>query len=572
MIDDVLRETARRWAEQDPDPETQAEIRKLLEADDPELAERFAGPLVFGTAGLRGILGAGESRMNRAVVRRTSAGLAAYLLAAVPDAAERGVVVGYDARRQSDVFAEETARALAAAGIAVHLSETRCPTPVVAFAVRELGAAAGVMVTASHNPPEYNGYKVYADNGAQIIPPVDGAIAAAIAAAPGASAIPLAEPDDPRIRRFGEPLLRAYLDRCLALVGEGPGRDLAIAYTALHGVGQQLVTRVFGDAGFTGLHPVPEQGEPDGRFPTVRFPNPEEPGAMDLVLAKAKATDAALVLANDPDADRLAAAVRTAPGDYRLLTGNELGVLLGAIALERAAAERPLLVTTIVSSPMLGKLAADRGVRFAQTLTGFKWIENRALELEASEGVTLVFGYEEALGYAVGQAVRDKDGISAALVLAAAAAELHTRGETLLHELERLERRHGLFASGQRSLHFPGADGPATMARLMEGLRDAAPTSMAGLPVLATTDVKRGERRDAKGAVTTIELPTSDVVILELEGGHRVLARPSGTEPKVKIYADAREPVAEGEPNADARGRAQARVEALLEAMAALLR
>lgn len=563
-MDEALIARARAWAEQDPDPRSRAELEALIAHPGAELAERFAGPLTFGTAGLRGILGAGQSRMNRAVVIRTTAGLATYLLAEVPDAERRGVVVGYDGRHLSDVFAEDVAAVLSAAGITVHLSPRRCPTPIVAYGVKELGAAAGVMVTASHNPPQYNGYKVYAGNGAQIIPPVDRRIAEAIAAAPGAKDVPRDETG--RHVRALE-VERSYLDALRGLSAAGSGdRSLAIAYTPLHGVGHPLLKEAMAEASFTNLHVVAEQAEPDGSFPTVSFPNPEEPGAMDLVLALAEEHRAPLVLAHDPDADRLAAAVRTDEG-YVQLTGNELGVLLGAYMLSREPARDRLVVTTIVSSPMLGAIARDLGIRYAETLTGFKWITNRAMELAHRDGCRFVFGYEEALGYCVDDIVHDKDGISAALVLATHAAELYACGETLLDELERLGRRHGLYTSAQKSLQFPGAEGPAKMAALMAGLREAPPRQIAGCGVKAIVDCLASTRTVAGKAPEPIDLPPSDVLVFELEGEHRVVARPSGTEPKVKIYVDVRETIADDESLADARKRADRRMAALQEAV-----
>jgi phosphomannomutase len=574
-VSDLLQR-ARAWIAQDPDPATRAELQALVDAESEELTARFRGPLEFGTAGLRAIVGAGESMMNRAVVRRTSAGLAHYLLEHEPSARTAGVVVGHDARTMSDAFAHETAMVLAAAGIPVHLSAGLCPTPLVAFAVRELGAAAGVMVTASHNPPAYNGYKVYAKNGAQIVPPADGYVAEAIELAGPADGIATLSLEEAAQRsllhRFGAELERRYLDAVEALVPpERRGRGLGIVYTPLHGVGAPLLSAALAESGFSEVAVVPEQAAPDGRFPTVAFPNPEEQGALDLALALARARDAAIVLANDPDADRLAAAVRTARGAYRQLTGNEVGVILGHRLLEQGTGPDRLVITTIVSSPLLGVIARAFGVRYAETLTGFKWIANKAMDLERSEALRFVFGYEEALGYTVGTAVRDKDGIGAALVLAAIAAELHAEGRTLADELERVYRRFGLYASDQRTLPFPGADGPARMADLVNGLRARPPAALAGCAVLAVVDCIAGVRRERDGGTAPVDLPSSNVLVLELDGGHRVIARPSGTEPKVKIYFDVREPLVDGEPLEDAAGRARARIAALAADVLALV-
>lgn len=578
MSDADLLARAHEWLAHDPDPETRGELRALIDAGDlAELAERFAGPLEFGTAGLRGLIGAGETRMNRAVVLRATHGLGATLLAEDPGHAARGVVVGYDGRRKSRAFAEAAAEALAALGIVVHLTERTCPTPLVAFGVTDLGAAAGVMITASHNPPDYNGYKAYWGNGAQIVPPIDERIAAAIATAPPADAVPLLPLADAEREGLltwqGEALEERYLAAIAALArGRGGDRDLPLVYTPLHGVGLPLLRQALGRAGFTALHVVAEQAEPDGRFPTVAFPNPEEPGALDLASALARERQAALILANDPDADRLAVVVRGADGEYVPLTGNEVGALLGHYLLteDEAAAGDRLVMTTIVSSPLLGAMARALGVRYRETLTGFKWIANGALELERAHGTRFVFGYEEALGYSVGPVVRDKDGISAALHLAELAALRRAEGKTLLDELEGIARRYGLYLSGQRSETYPGSAGLETMRALMARLRAEPPREVGGLAVLAVRDVLTGERVTAAGAREPLDLPRSDVLVFELEGGQRVIARPSGTEPKLKLYVDVREEVAPDEPFAAARARARERLTRLADAFAAL--
>ncbi|MFP6683633.1 MAG: phospho-sugar mutase [Polyangiaceae bacterium] len=564
---------AERWIESDPDEGTRQELRALLDAGDARLADRFAGPLVFGTAGLRGIIGAGETRMNVAVVRRATAGLGAYLLEHVSDARARGVVIGYDGRRKSRTFAEQTAAVLLAAGLRVYLSKGVCPTPVVAFGVLKYEAAAGVMVTASHNPREYNGFKVYAENGAQIISPVDQHIAKGIEEAGPARSIGVANlaeaVDEDRLRYFGEDLDDAYCAAVGDLVPRGTGdRGLSIVYTALHGVGDPLVRRTLAEAGFQRVRSVAEQAKPDGSFPTVAFPNPEEPGAMDLVTALAVREDAALVLANDPDADRLSACVRTQVGAYQQLSGNQVGVLLGHYLMERDQAVgddsrgQALVITTIVSSPWLGCIAQDLDVAYDETLTGFKWVANCAMTREREHGQRFLFGYEEALGYTIGTVTRDKDGIGAALVLSVLAAQLHAQGRTLLDELERIARRHGLFASKQRSIRFEGADGALQMEAVMQRLRDEAPSALAGFAIEAVTDCQAGTRR-ANGQSESIALPKSNVMILGLAEGHRVIARPSGTEPKMKLYFDVREQLVDGQSLADAQERADATIERL---------
>jgi phosphomannomutase len=580
MDDADLRARAERWMADDPDPETRAELRALLAQPDlasTDLADRFAGALEFGTAGLRGVIGAGPNRMNRAVVARATWGLARELLESVPRAAERGVVVGGDARKMSRELAEDVAAVLAAAGLHVVLFREPVPTPLVGFTVKRLHAAAGVVVTASHNPPEYNGYKVYWENAAQIVPPIDARIASAIAAAPPARGIERPSLDAQRAlgRLVDAPAdaERLYLDAVRTLAvhpGEGD-REIRIVYTPLHGVGDALVRRALAEAGFNRVVSVPEQQKPDGAFPTVAFPNPEESGVMDRAFALAKATRADLVLANDPDVDRLAVAVPD-EDEFRQLSGNEVGVLLGHYLLTEKHGTRPrAVVTSIVSSPLLGRIAADLGVHYEETLTGFKWIAGRAIDLERA-GYEFVLGYEEALGYCVGDVVYDKDGISAALLVAELAAVLHARGQTLGTELDAIARRWGVFTSTQVSVTRKGAKGTAAIRSMMDALRASPPKDLAGDPVIAFADYEAGIRRDVRtGAETRLSLPESNVVTLELASGSRVVARPSGTEPKAKFYFDVRDEVQPGEPVAAAKSRAHARMKGLTGAFVAAL-
>ncbi|HVY47281.1 MAG TPA: phospho-sugar mutase, partial [Minicystis sp.] len=437
-----LFERAEQWISHDPDPDAKRELAALVAAAkggdakaEAELKDRFLGPLEFGTAGLRGLIGAGETRMNRAVVLRTTAGLGSYLLEKDAAAARaKGVVVGFDGRRMGPEFAEDVACALAALGIPTLMTPIPCPTPLTAFAVNHLGAVAGVMVTASHNPPEYNGYKVYWGNGAQIIPPHDTGIAAAIAKQPPADGVARTPIDEARAkglaRTYGADVETTYLAEVAKLRVRSDGaRDIKIVYTPLHGTGERLCRRALAEAGFSNVTTVPEQAEPDGAFPTVAFPNPEEKGALDLAFALAKRDGAELVIANDPDVDRLAVAVRNVAGNFVQLTGNQVGALLGHYLLtEGEAAPNRLALASCVSSPMLGVIAGELGVHYEETLTGFKWIANRAMELERTRGMRFVFGFEEALGYTVGPLVRDKDGISAAVLLAEMAAVLRAEG------------------------------------------------------------------------------------------------------------------------------------------------
>ncbi|MBL8114360.1 MAG: phospho-sugar mutase [Acidobacteria bacterium] len=564
MTDDLYAR-AEAWLREDPDPETAREVAALLEAkDETALLDRFGARLEFGTAGLRGVLGAGPNRMNRAMVRKATAGLARYLLAVHPRAREEGVVVARDGRRGSAIFAKDAASVLAGHGIPAHVFEDLAPTPLGAFAVRELHAAAGVVVTASHNPPEYNGYKVYWTNGAQIVPPVDAGISREIDAAGPANEIPFLEEAAARERGLWLDVVpgvaERYLERVTGLqLHAGQGRDLTIVTTALHGVGGVWLLELLSRAGFSNVHPVAAQQQPDGAFPTVRFPNPEEPGALDLALALAEETKADLILANDPDADRLAVVARDAKGRMKAFTGNEIGVLLGHYRLTEVVPRprNPLLLATIVSSAQLGVIARDLGARFEETLTGFKWIMNRAVALEETEDATFVFGYEEALGYCPGDVVRDKDGLSSALVFADLAGWCRSHGLTVWDRLEEIQRAHGLFLSAQKSVTFTGRSGPARMAGILEAFRAAPPTEIGGLSVVSARDYARAE-------------PATNAIAYELEGGSRVTLRPSGTEPKIKYYFELRVSLPEGEDLGTARARGEERLASLVDAFAAL--
>ena len=579
MIGEDLRARVTAWIADDPDERDRAELTALLAAataaDSDEdaaqaaqaaedLADRFAGRLQFGTAGLRGKVGAGPNRMNRAIVRGTTASLAGWLRYVNPAAAESGVVIGCDARHRSDEFALEAARVLAGAGIAVHLLPPRQPTPLLAFAVRHLRAAAGVMITASHNPPADNGYKLYLADGAQIVPPADLEIEAAIRALGPLAEIPVTGGDDPLIARHDDQIARAYLDAVCAGAQAPKGAAwLRIIYTPLHGVACELALRAFEQAGFPPPDVVEAQAEPDPDFRTVAFPNPEEPGTLDLAIAQARRSGADLVIANDPDGDRLAVAVPddTATGGWRMLTGDQVGALLGAYVLGRAGGDadraggdaeprRPLVATTIVSSTMLARIATEAGAAYAETLTGFKWIA-RAGDLRPE--CRFVYGYEEALGYAVGTAVRDKDGISAALAVLGLAALARSGGESLLEAYDALEAAHGVHLTGQITV-------PTTVpVDVMSRLRVTAPTELAGQPVLSVSDLTGG----------TADLPSADVLRYTLPGA-RVVIRPSGTEPKIKAYLEVVEPVIAGRLD-EARHAARARMDPLREAVRDLL-
>ncbi len=522
-----LRRRAADWIAADPDPATRAELGALLEAgDEAALHERFDRPLRFGTAGLRARLGAGPARMNRAVVRRTTAGLCRVIAARGPGAATRGLVVGHDARHGSAAFAADVAEVAAALSVRVRLLATALPTPLCAFALRHFGAEAAVVVTASHNPAQDNGYKVYAADGAQVIPPEDEAIsrAAEAAAPPPAGPVCGVEVVDEQA------LIRAYTDRCLALVQPGGPRDLSVVYTPLHGVGGAVFPGLLAAAGFPAPAVVAAQATPDPDFPTVAFPNPEEPGALDLALALGEARGADIVLANDPDADRLALAVRDGrTGGLVVLSGDQLGVLLAEHVLARTSGPDRLVATTIVSSSLLGALAAEAGVAYVETLTGFKWIVRAA---QRRPGHRLVFGYEEALGFCIGDAVADKDGLSAALVAAEMAAEAKAAGASLLDRLDALEARLGVHLTSQLSLRREVGRAADEMAGILDAWRVAPPSALGGDAVTEVRDLRAGGS----------ELPPTDALVLRLGENGRVTLRPSGTEAKVKFYFEATTP------------------------------
>jgi phosphomannomutase len=516
MTDDIER-TAQAWLAAEPDDDMRTELAELIAGDPAVLADRFGGRLQFGTAGLRAAVGAGPLRMNRLVVRQAAAGLVRYLLDTDPEAASRGLLIGYDARRKSDVFALDTARVAAAAGMRARLLPGPLPTPVLAWGITEVGAAAGVMVTASHNPPADNGYKVYLGEGAQIVPPADVDISERIGAI-DATAVALADEGDPLIERLDDALVRAYVSfvPSVRLVPSVPG--VQVAYTAMHGVGGAVALAAFAAAGLPTPAVVGEQIEPDGTFPTVSFPNPEEPGAMDLLLATAERSGAVLALANDPDADRLGAAIPVRAGGWRRLSGDEVGWLLADHILSNTSGGDRLVVTTLVSSSLLARMAADAGVHFAETFTGFKWIARTALD---HPDWRLVFGYEQALGYLVTDRPLDKDGITAAVLLTEVASVAAAERETLEDRLDAIAARYGRYVTAERSVMMPPEAGMAWVA----SLRAAPPAELAGV-----------------GVTGVEEFPEAGLLRLWVEAGTqrvRVQVRPSGTEPKVKLYGEA---------------------------------
>ncbi len=537
----------------DPDPVTAQELSSLLAAADEgdleasiDLADRFAGMLEFGTAGLRGALGGGPNRMNRAVVLRAAAGLVAYLQTecGIP---EPMVVVGFDARYNSDVFARDTAAVVVGAGGRAAILPRPLPTPVLAFAIRHLGADAGVMVTASHNPPQDNGYKVYLGDGSQIVPPTDAQIASHIAAV--ASVRDLALVDD-GWETLGDEVQDAYVERVAALVPADAPRDLSVVHTSLHGVGDDTVRRVFAAAGFSEPTTVATQAEPDPDFPTVSFPNPEEAGAIDAALAVAREVRPDVVIANDPDADRCAAAVLDADG-WRMLRGDELGALLGAHVIDAwcRARRRVRVLDRVVPAPRRDGRCERHPAR------------GDAHRVQVDQpGPGLAFGYEEALGYCVApQIARDKDGVSAALLLAELVASLRARGQTVLDVLDTIAVNHGVYATDAFSVRVADL---AQIAPVMERLRSTPPRELGGVLVSRVDDLARGDGG----------LPPTDGVRWFLADDSRVIVRPSGTEPKIKVYLEAVEPVAEADRLAAARRAAAERLAAMRTAMESLTR
>jgi phosphomannomutase len=549
-------EQARRWQSVDPDPDSRAEIEQLIERSsgqvDDELVRRFSGRLEFGTAGLRGELGAGPMRMNRVLVRMTAAGLGR----AVADAGGDRVVIGFDARHKSDVFAEDTARVLAGQGISCHLLARPGPTPVLAFAVRHLGASAGVMVTASHNPRADNGFKVYWSDGAQIVSPVDAEISDRIDAAELPVTSEMADLDDPLITVEGDEIFGEYVNAAVAVVSPDTPREISVVYTPIHGVGRDVLLAAFSAAGFPRPEVVVEQSDPDPDFPTAPFPNPEEPGVLDLAIELADTERADIVIANDPDADRLAVVV-SHDGAWRTLNGNEIGCLLAEHTLAKGHGGDRIVATTVVSSRLLESMAAHHGVRYAETLTGFKWVMRASI---LCPDLDFVFGYEEALGYAVGDTVRDKDGVSAALAFAELAAEAKAAGLTALDRLDDLHRRHGVHHTAQRSFRFDGPNAQQSMGELMARLRRQPPAAVGHSSVLLVRDLLGPDSG----------LPPTDALVLELDGSTRLVLRPSGTEPKLKLYGEAVVGVVDND-LASARALARSRLGAALDAMSEMV-
>jgi phosphomannomutase len=509
-----LQEQALAWLSQDPDPETRAELQELIDNDDVAgLTSRFHTRLEFGTAGLRGELGAGPNRMNRVLVAQTAAGLGNYLL---KQNSKASVVIGFDGRVNSDVFAKDSAEVLSGMGIEVLLLDEMGPTPLVSFATRFLNMSAGIMVTASHNPPRDNGYKVYLGgdfNGSQIISPVDNQIADEITKVAQTQTFD-SLPKSINYKLIGSEIRAEFLKSALIAGGKSDGTELKIVYTPMHGVGWSAIEPLFQSSGSEALIPVPEQVKPDGNFPTVAFPNPEEKGALDLAMALALSKDADLIIANDPDADRVALALPTEHG-WQRLTGDQVGLILADEIASKA--KSGTLACSIVSSSVLAKVADHYGLDFKATLTGFKWI---------SKITNLIFGYEEALGYCIDpDHVADKDGVSAALLLANIARREKAAGRTLWDLLDDLGSRYGFYATGQISIRVSDL---SIIGKAMQSIRTAPPKELAGLAA-SFTDMSVGSK----------DLMPTDGLRFDLVDGRRVIIRPSGTEPKLKCYLEA---------------------------------
>ncbi len=528
-----LLQSARSWVDADPDGETARQMSDWIEPlNESALRDCFEPPLQFGTAGIRGVVGPGPARMNLAVVRRVTRALAEHLEQTRGPGSK--VVVGCDARLDSPRFTAETAAVLAAAGCDVLKFDGPVATPVVAYACLKEQAAAGIVVTASHNPPQYNGYKVYGDRGIQIVSPVDLQIAARIEQLPAANAIAANFDDSRHSRPLGSKCLLDYHHSVLQSRPKPTQYPLRIAYTPLHGVGWHPIRELFRLAGHGDVQPVPSQVKPDGRFPTVNFPNPEEPSTLDLGMRLAEAIRADILLANDPDADRLAMALPDEKGRWHALTGNQLGIVLMDYMLEQArqspTSGRALCVSTIVSTPMADAVAAAYGARFERTLTGFKWLWTAALELLSNEPLQFAIAWEEALGYSTHSDVRDKDGIAAALIGADWAAACNASGELPWNRLGRLYRNHGVWASRQINALRPG--GTMALREAFERLANNPPKEIDGHRIVDVEDYRKG------GENRPLWRRYSELIILSLAGGPRLLVRPSGTEPKLKLYVD----------------------------------
>ena len=531
------------------DPETVAELESIR-GNDAEIEDRFYTELSFGTAGMRGVLGAGTNRMNRYNVRRATKGLAAYLHTQ-PGAAERGVVIAYDSRRCSDLFARETAQVLCQEGVKAYLFDALRPVPILSYAVRHLGAAAGVVITASHNPPQYNGYKVYGEDGAQLGPEAAAGVTSFIRATPYTACV-LMDMEEAKAKGLLRIIGNKEVDddyiaqvKTLCVNPEMLAREggsLSIVYTPLHGSGNVPVRRILKEVGITHVSVVKEQELPDPNFSTLKVPNPEDPSAFTLAMKLADEVGADVIFGTDPDCDRLGVAVRDKEGKFQLLTGNQIGCVLLHYILSSRKAQGTLpangaAVKSIVSTSLANRICEDYGVEMFETLTGFKFIGEKIQQFQDTGSHTFLFGFEESYGFLSSTFVRDKDGVNASLLIAELAASCKAQGITLYDRLQEIFARYGTFVEKVVSTTLPGKDGVARMQQIMKDLRAEAPKEIGGLKVTAVRDYLRGVRVE-NGVETPTGLPTSDVLYFELEGGNWVCVRPSGTEPKIKLYVN----------------------------------
>jgi len=542
---DLIRQRIAEWTNPPFDDETINEIKSLA-SNEAELTDRFYTTLEFGTGGLRGVMGAGTNRMNIHTVGAATQGLANYIIA--KGKADRGVVVSYDSRRMSDTFAKDTAAILAANGIKAYLFDDIMPTPLCSFAIRELGAVSGVMITASHNPPEYNGYKCYWDDGCQVVPPDDKAIIAEVNKVTSITMIKRIDFREALAKKLiimiGEDILVKYIARLekAALRKKSPS-NAKIVYTPLHGTGYKVMPRVLAHFGFDNIHLEKAQSIPDGNFPTIKSPNPEEKAALELAVTLAKQIDAEILLATDPDADRMGVGIKDGKGGYLLINGNQIGTMLEYYLLSRMKAENKIpangkIVKTIVTTELQAEIAKSFGIAIDDVLTGFKWIGLKMKEYEEHKSGTFIFGGEESYGYLPVEFVRDKDAISACYFFCEMTDWLLAQNRTLLDFLDEIYLNNRLYLEDLKSLTLKGQDGMEKIKEIMQTFRSSAPKALAGISVSRVDDIKNLTRTDCStGSVSKIEgLPSSDVLQFFLADGSKITMRPSGTEPKIKFY------------------------------------
>ncbi len=547
IMERVVNSRIEEWQKEPFDAETIAEVKKLVEQNNvKELTDRFYTILEFGTGGLRGIIGAGTNRMNIYTVGMATQGLAHYILRQSDK--NKGVVIACDSRRMSDVFSREAASILAANGIAVYIFDDIMPTPLCSFAIRVLGAQSGIVVTASHNPPEYNGYKVYWDDGGQIVSPHDGEIIEQVREIKHIGEIQKIDYSEGvaagKIAVIGDEIRQKYIEHLeKTAMRKKQGSDLTIVYTPLHGTGYRFIPAVLNHFGFTNLIPVREQSVPDGNFPTVRSPNPEEAEAMKQALQCAREHNADIIMATDPDADRMGIGFKGADGSYQLINGNQIGTMLEYYLLKRLREEGKLpenasIIKTIVTTDLQEEIAKRYRCRIENVLTGFKWIAARMKEYERTGEATFIFGGEESYGYLPVDFVRDKDAVSSCYFFAEMADWLRENNRTLNDFLNEIYREFGLYCEGLHSLTLKGKEGMDRMKAIMNGFRTNPPDAFLDIPVAVIDDIQRLKRIDRQtGEEKTIDtLPSSDVLQFFLEDGSKITMRPSGTEPKIKFY------------------------------------